>query len=593
VSGRCALGPFLTLNAVLIGFFGFAAIYHFVLWLQSRRQVVLLVFAIHCLLLSAFSADVLALVTAQTPREGQRALDLRVDIVFLSHISAVWVLSLLSGVRAKRFVWFITAMFLAATVANVAILPLTGTVTAVEQISTAWGEQIAALHRGPQSPWFVVPYALAFSLYTFGFVCAKHLWSRDRIGGGLLAVASGASIAGLLNGARIDVTGSQALYVGALPYAVWVLLFAVLIARDYHRRGERLAATQQRFRAIFDQTFQFIGLMSVDGTLLEANQTALGFAGIRAEDVIGKPLWETAWWAHSAPLQEQLRQAVGAAAAGEVVRFEATHRAADGGLRFVDFSVKPVRDDRGFVVLLIPEGRDVTERKEAEQTVAESREQLQRLAGGLIMAREEERTTIAREIHDVLGQTLTALKMDTGWIGSRLPDASAALRAKLAAMSALIDDAVATVRRIATDLRPGVLDDLGLAAAIEWQVQQFQQRTGIPCTVHLGVAHDELDPLVSTAMFRILQESLTNVARHSHASRVTVTLEHRGGDLVLEVRDDGVGIAPEDASTARSIGLTGMRERAQLVGGECSISGAAAGGTTVCVRVPQREAVGT
>ena len=127
----------------------------------------------------------------------------------MSQISAVWVLALLSGVRAKRFVWFITAAFLAATVANVTILPLTGTVTAVEQISTAWGEQIAALHREGQSRWFVVLYALAFSVKIFGFVCARHLWSRDRIGSGLLAVASCAIIVGLLNGARVDATGSQ------------------------------------------------------------------------------------------------------------------------------------------------------------------------------------------------------------------------------------------------------------------------------------------------------------------------------------------------------------------------------------------------
>lgn len=424
----------------------------------------------------------------------------------------------------------------------------------------------------------------------FGYVCAGRLWSSDRIGGVLLALANSAGFVNGLWSIQIDASGSRQPYLGAFYYPLWVLLMAIQIARDYRQRGDRLAAAQRRFRGIFDQTFQFIGLLSVDGTLLEANQTALRFAGVRADDVIGKPFWETVWWTHSAPLQEQLRRAVSAAAAGEVVRFEAMHRAADGRLRFVDFSLKPVRDDRGDVVLLIPEGRDVTERKEAEQTVEESRAQLQRLADGLLMAREEERTTIARDIHDVLGQILTALKMDTAWLGSRVPDAIPALHAKLVAMAALIDDAVATVRRIATDLRPGILDDLGLAAAVEWQVQQFRQ-PGIRCAVHTRVAHDALDPLVSTAMFRILQESLTNVARHSRASHATVTLELRGADLVLEVRDDGVGIAPEAASTARSIGLTGMRERAQLVGGDFSISGAGGRGTTVLVRIPQREAV--
>jgi signal transduction histidine kinase len=221
--------------------------------------------------------------------------------------------------------------------------------------------------------------------------------------------------------------------------------------------------------------------------------------------------------------------------------------------------------------------------------IEESREQLRGLTAGLLLAREEERTTIAREIHDTLGQSLTALKMDVAWIGRRQPHAEPATVAKLAAMTTLIDETVVTVRRLATELRPGVLDDLGLAAAVEWQAQEFEHRTGIHCVLTATVDDGALDPLVSTAAFRIFQESLTNVARHSRASRVAVTLERLDSDLVLEVRDDGVGIALSDASNVRSIGLAGMRERAQLVGGGFSISGAAGDGTTVRVRIPWRQ----
>jgi signal transduction histidine kinase len=221
--------------------------------------------------------------------------------------------------------------------------------------------------------------------------------------------------------------------------------------------------------------------------------------------------------------------------------------------------------------------------------IEESREQLQRLTAGLMLAREEERTTIAREIHDTLGQTLTALKMDVAWIGRRLPDDAPATVAKLAAMVTLIDETIMTVRRIATELRPGVLDDLGLAAAVEWQAQEFEHRTGIHCELDGAVGDGALDPLMSTAVFRIFQESLTNVARHSRASHVAVTLERLDADLVLEVRDDGIGIAAADASNVRSIGLAGMRERAQLVGGAFSISGAAGAGTTIRVRIPWRD----
>jgi PAS domain S-box-containing protein len=584
------LGPYLTLNAAFIGFFGFAAIYHFVLWWQSRREAILLVFAFHCALCASLSLSLLLLVTARTLPEGQHALDSRWELAVLAQISQVWLLSLISGVRARWYVWSITVVFLIVAITSLAV-PMTGTVTGVERIVTSWGEEVSIVNRGTPSRWLGIAYALSLSINIFGFIGAARLWPRDRMGSVLVALATGAGVVTLAWALRIDLSGSRQPYLGAIHYPLWALLLAVQIARDYSLRGERLAASQQRFRAIFDQTFQFIGLVSVDGTLLEVNQTALRFAGIRADDVVGKPFWETAWWTHSAALQAQLRQAVSAAAAGEMVRFEATHRAADGGLRFVDFSLKPVRDDRGAVVLLIPEGHDVTERKQAQQAVEASRQQLQRLADGLLIAREEERTTIAREIHDVLGQILTALKMDTAWIGRRAPEMLPAIRAKLASMGTLIDEAVVTVRRIATDLRPGILDDLGLTAALEWQSQQFEQRTGIACGLRASVGLAVIDPLVSTAMFRIFQEALTNVARHSRASHVVATLEHRGTDLVLEVRDDGIGITDNDASATRSIGLVGMRERAQLVGGTFRISGAAGGGTTVRVEVPQREAV--
>jgi signal transduction histidine kinase len=220
-------------------------------------------------------------------------------------------------------------------------------------------------------------------------------------------------------------------------------------------------------------------------------------------------------------------------------------------------------------------------------THSESR--LKELSGRLIGVQDEERKRIARELHDVLGQTLTALKMDVAWIGRRLTDDTSATRAKVAATAALIDETIGTVRRIATDLRPGVLDELGLAAAVEWQAREFEHRTGIHCALRTTVDGVALDPQVSTAVFRIFQESLTNVTRHSRAARVSVTLERRDTDLVLEVQDDGIGMAAADASSHRSIGLTGMRERAHLVGGGVSISSAAGAGTTVLVQIPWRQ----
>lgn len=231
--------------------------------------------------------------------------------------------------------------------------------------------------------------------------------------------------------------------------------------------------------------------------------------------------------------------------------------------------------------------QDVTERFAAQEELERSRGELRSLAGSLITAREEERARMAREIHDECGQMLTGLKMDTAWLGRHLTSTDATFRGKIAAMSQLVDGAVQTVRQIATQLRPGILDDLGLAAAIEWQAEQFAGRTGIACDARAEVSHSDLRPNVAISVFRIFQECLTNVARHAGARRVSVVLTEDRHDLLLEVRDDGRGIAESDTRNPLSIGLIGMRERALLVGGVLSVTGAVGEGTTVRVRIPR------
>ncbi|HQI83452.1 MAG TPA: sensor histidine kinase [Anaerolineae bacterium] len=232
---------------------------------------------------------------------------------------------------------------------------------------------------------------------------------------------------------------------------------------------------------------------------------------------------------------------------------------------------------------------EITERKRAEQELAQSREQLRSLTEYLQTAREQERATIAREIHDEFGQALTALKMDIAWLKRHL-DAPAQWPDKIETILGLVDDTIRTVRRIATQLRPGLLDDLGLAAAIEWQTQDFARRTGLAHTLNLGDHDLDLDPDLATALFRIVQESLTNVARHAEATYVEVVLDDQPALLTLLVHDDGKGIAPEDMSDAHSLGLMGMRERARVWGGEVTITGAPERGTTVTVRIPQPAA---
>ena len=214
-----------------------------------------------------------------------------------------------------------------------------------------------------------------------------------------------------------------------------------------------------------------------------------------------------------------------------------------------------------------------------------AREQLRSLAGYLQSAREEERSRIAREIHDELGQMLTALKMDLSWMIKRLPKKKSELIDKTDTMSGLIDETIKTVRRVATDLRPGLLDDLGLVAAIEWQAQEFARRTEIACELELR-EDIALERDLSTAFFRIFQETLTNVARHAEATRVQVTLEEKNGELTLTVQDDGRGMTEDRLSDPQSLGLIGMRERARAWGGDVAFKSVAGRGTTVTVRIP-------
>ncbi len=213
------------------------------------------------------------------------------------------------------------------------------------------------------------------------------------------------------------------------------------------------------------------------------------------------------------------------------------------------------------------------------------------LAARLQTVREEERIRVAREIHDVLAQELTSLKIDVALLTrllARSADESppSLILEKLAEMAAVTDTAIQSVQKIATDLRPAVLDSLGLCAAIEWQAGDFQSRTGIACAVRLPAQDPPLDRERSTALFRILQESLTNVARHAAATRVEIQLQCEAGQITLTVRDNGRGIPPSQAAAPSSVGLMGMRERALLLGGRFDVAGQPDEGTTVAARIP-------
>jgi len=325
-----------------------------------------------------------------------------------------------------------------------------------------------------------------------------------------------------------------------------------------------------------------------EGTVLYANPTGASLLSESAR-LIGQPAPELMAQAARKVLDSGVRDTL-----------EIAH-----GKKTFSFTVAPVRD-AGYVNLY---GRDVTERKRAEQELRRheqhleelvkertaelerSHQELRELAAHVQTAREEERTSVAREIHDELGQVLTGLHMGLSWLDTRLAEledeeSRAVLLGKISSMSLLVDRTIESVQRIAAELRPGVLDDFGLVAAIESHARKFQEQTGIRCNVVLAPGSTEFDDATSTALFRIVQETLTNVARHANATNVAITFKNEGNNIALVVKDDGRGIQGSEISRSASLGLLGMRERAAALGGQFQITSVPGKGTTVKVVLP-------
>jgi len=263
----------------------------------------------------------------------------------------------------------------------------------------------------------------------------------------------------------------------------------------------------------------------------------------------------------------------------------------DGTVRWIWSRGFPIEDEAGRVYRIAGIEEDITERKEAEEQLKTSSRQLRALSESLRRAKEEEGIRIARELHDELGSALTSMKWSlleldkVGPEGGR-PVGNAGAREKIAEMVGLVDATINTVRRISSELRPGVLDDLGLVSAIEWHAQQFQERTGIVCRFDSLIENVELNREQSTTVFRIFQEAMTNVLRHARATKVNIIIEEDEGEIVLEIRDNGRGITETERLGVHSLGLLGMRERAHSIGGKVEINGIAGKGTVLVVRLP-------
>lgn len=391
------------------------------------------------------------------------------------------------------------------------------------------------------------------------------------------------------------------------------------------RIEDALKASEVRYRRLFETAKDGILILDAEtGRITDANPFLQDLLGYSHGELLGKMLWEIGPFRDIAAS----RVAFGKLQRKEYIRYDnlpletkdRRHRHVEfvsnvyreNGTRVIQCNIRDITARHQAEEALANISKELEKRveertaelltankllkkmldegKRAEEEIRKSRERLRNLSGRLQSLLEEERTRISREIHDELGQALTALKIDLSLTRRSLVSGGHAEQsAKIHENEHAVNRIIQTVRKIATDLRPGVLDELGVAPAIEWMAKDFQSRTGIGCKVSLHGVDKISDTVRATAIFRIVQEALTNVMRHAAASRVNVSLKKKDHTLIAEVRDNGIGITQERIIGSKSLGLIGIRERVRLLGGEAVIRGKPGKGTSVRVTLPEGE----
>jgi PAS domain S-box-containing protein len=372
---------------------------------------------------------------------------------------------------------------------------------------------------------------------------------------------------------------------------IFILLATALVMRNLLRKEHLETALKEsdaKLRYMVQSVRDAILTVDSSGKIILFNVAAEKMFGLQLDEVLGKQIDEVLF--RSQPkalamnfmryLNEGWQSPSGLALLGII-------SLAQGESEFpVELSLSTTTFDGNILVTAV--FRDLSERQRAEHELIEINRQLQALSAAQQNVREEERLRISRELHDELGQSLTGIKMEVSWLGSRLQAAQPELEKKVGSIKRLIDGSISAVRRISSELRPLVLDDLGFSAAAKWYAAQFSERTGI----NVNVSFPEMDPenggTIATTLFRILQESLTNIARHAKAKNVDVLFSFSEGHWLLSIKDDGAGF-DEHAGKRTGIGLIGMKERIQILGGAFNLTTAPGEGTLVEVRIPAAQ----
>lgn len=355
-------------------------------------------------------------------------------------------------------------------------------------------------------------------------------------------------------------------------------------ASNLNMELQRLRKCEEKYRLIFngikDAVYIYEILNNRSGRFVAVNESACRMLGYTEEEFLQMKVNDIAVSEHLSGIPAIQK----ALSRDKTVMFETYHLAKNGGQVPVDVYIQ-LFELRGKPMVLSV-ARDITDRKLAEEELRKSKMLLEDLYKHIEEIRENERVVISREIHDQIGQSLTALKLDMNWLKEPFKNANPETATKLQGMIDLVSNTIKDVQRISSDLRPGILDDLGLAAAVEWYSGEFTERTGIRCNLKLDDSVPD-DPPKNLVFFRVLQETLTNVIRHANASTVTIKLRHTRKGTTLTIQDDGIGITRENIESGKSLGLIGMRERIKQFEGKLDISSGTGQGTKLIIFIPE------
>lgn len=426
------------------------------------------------------------------------------------------------------------------------------------------------------------------------------------------------------DGTPVDV----ALTISPVKDATGRVIGASKVARDITERkrteererqtNERAVAANAKFQAVFEQTRVFAGIMTKDGILVEANRPSLESSGYRAEEVLGKPFWETGWWAKFPQSRDKIRAATPLAAKGIPYQDTLHYSWADGTERLVDFALYPILDDQGQVLFLHPTGVDITDLKRTEENyrklaetldvevrartreleerntdVMRQAEQLRELSWQLLRAQDEERRHIARELHDSAGQTLTVLGMDLAALVQKTGRNSPELATRAEKIQETVRQLHRELRTTSYLLHPPLLDESGLSSALSWYVQGVIERSGLEITLDISPELGRLPNDMELVIFRLVQECLTNILRHSGSKTAEIRVTREPGSVTVEIKDQGKGVSAtrlaEIQGKGSGVGIRGMRERLRQFGGNLEIESGDPG-TRIFVKIPVASA---